>query len=176
MDFTLKEFANTATKGIALALKAVAMWLFDKSPRAAFAYNATLEELKKDKSAFINFVKDVHKDAKLIDFYPVKDFYKDRDEAERKALDEFKASLSDEELDALIKENEDLKAMQEAMDSKEAIASIPTLKLSDLPRDIEKLPLEKISDSAYYSKEDSKICYLNLNDNLDNLRIKEIRE
>ena len=89
MDFTLKEFANTATKGIALALKAVAMWLFDKSPRTAFAYNATLEELKKDKSAFINYVKDVHKDAKLIDFYPVKDFYKDRDEAERKALDEY---------------------------------------------------------------------------------------
>lgn len=162
MDFTLKEFANTATKGIALALKAVAMWLFDKSPATAFAYNATLEELKKDKNAFINFVKEVHKDPKLIDFYPVKDFYKDRDEAERKALDEYKAKLSDEELEALIKENEDLKAMQEAGDSKEALASIPTLKLSDLPRDIEKLPLEKISDSAYYSKEDSKICYLNL--------------
>lgn len=162
MDFTLKEFANTATKGIALALKSVAMWLFDKSPASAFAFNETLDELKKDESAFINFVNAAHKDVKMLDFYPVKDFYKERDEEERDALNKYKASLTPEELDALIKENEDLKAMQEEPDTKEAIASIPALKLEDLPRDIEKLPLEKVSDSLYYSKEDSKICYLNL--------------
>lgn len=162
MDFTLKEFQNTATKGIALALKAVAMWLFDKSPATAFKFNATLEELKKDKNAFINFVKKTHKDAKLIDFCPVKDFYKNKDEEERKTLDEYKKNLSNDDLEALIKENEDLKDMQESADSKEALDSIPALKLKDLARDIEKLPLEKISESSYYSKEDSKICYLNL--------------
>lgn len=162
MDFTLKEFTNAATKGIAIALKSVAMWLFDKNPATAFAYKATLDELKKSEAAFVDFVKAAHKDVKIMDFYPVKDFYKDRDDAERKALDDYKASLSDTELDTLIKENEDLKAMQEAPDTKEDIATIPTLKLSDMPRDIEKLPLEKLSESAYYSKEDSKICYLNL--------------
>ena len=162
MDFTLKEFSNAATKGIAIALKSVAMWLFDKNPASAFAYNKTIDELKKSEDAFINFVKAVHKDSKVIDFYPVKDFYKERDKAERKALDEYKKDLSSEELEALIKENEELKAMQEAVDTKEAIATIPTLKLADMPRDIEELPLEKISDGAYFSKESSKICYLNL--------------
>ena len=68
---------------------------------------------------------------------PKKGLTAERDEVTKTKLAEFKAGLSEEELNRLIEESRALAAFQEAPDSREAIETIPLLERSDLKRESE---------------------------------------
>src|SRR5579883_817789 len=72
----------------------------------------------------------------------------DHEQAEREAQEErahlaqVRARMTDAEISAVVEETRALKALQERPDPPEALAAIPTLKLSDLPRENKTIPIE----------------------------------
>ena len=77
----------------------------------------------------------------------------EKDNALNKKLADYKASLSDKELDDLIKMNEDLRKYQSEGDTKEQLATIPHLSLKDLDAPVDDYPLLKTKDkfNFYYN-------------------------
>src|SRR5437660_2396890 len=63
------------------------------------------------------------------------------DAKEKQKLATVKASLTPEELQQIIENARLLKARQEAPDSPEALATIPSLKISDLDTQIRRIPI-----------------------------------
>ncbi len=55
-------------------------------------------------------------------------------------LEEYKNSLTEEDIQNLIKENEELKEMQLSDDTEEAKATIPRLSISHVDRKVEEIP------------------------------------
>src|SRR5262249_13778013 len=64
---------------------------------------------------------------------------------ERARLAHARAGMSDADIGAVVEATHTLKALQERPDPPEALATIPTLKLSDLPRQNKVIPIEVTS-------------------------------
>ena len=81
-------------------------------------------------------------------------------------LKNYKASLSESELQEIIDKTKALKKKQQTPDSPEALESIPMLKKEDISTKTEVLPLEKLEDMKgefYFSKLFTNgISYINL--------------
>ncbi|MDO4431847.1 MAG: insulinase family protein [Aerococcaceae bacterium] len=82
-------------------------------------------------------------------------------------LQAYKASLSQEEIDALVETTQSLIERQETPDTPESLAAIPKLKKSDLNAEVEPLVLEQVpffeGTTFYYSPQfTSGIDYVNL--------------
>ncbi|MFR7354145.1 insulinase family protein, partial [Anaerococcus obesiensis] len=86
---------------------------------------------------------------------PDKYYFKNIEEKIDQDLENLKNSLSKDQIDKLKEKEEKLKAFQEKEDSKEDKATIPTLEISDVDLDIEKVP-RQIED------DDFKFIYHNL--------------
>lgn len=69
---------------------------------------------------------------------PRKNLSKENENLTAKKLEEFKASLSDEEMADIINSTIDLKKYQEESDSEEALLTIPTLSIDDIKKEINK--------------------------------------
>ncbi|KAI4453214.1 presequence protease [Holotrichia oblita] len=76
------------------------------------------------------------------------------------------ASLTEEQLDALIQQTKDLKAFQERKDAPEDLKKIPFVKISDIDKQPEKIPFEALDRQGFnilYAPQDTnKIVYANL--------------
>lgn len=66
-----------------------------------------------------------------------------RDEAaEREALDKLKASMTEADLAELARATQDLRLKQETPDPPEALKSVPSLSLQDIPKKPIEIPIE----------------------------------
>ncbi len=75
----------------------------------------------------------------ILKMVPVKGLQKKEDKELADKLKAYKDSLSKDEIKQLIEDTKALKAYQEENDSEEALATIPTLSISDIKKDIEKI-------------------------------------
>ena len=75
---------------------------------------------------------------------PDKDFTAKAEEKQRKALDELLASMSEEEIASIKETSERFEEWQSEEDSDEALATIPSISLSDLNTEPKKIPTELI--------------------------------
>ena len=136
-------------RGIVFMLRALDSWLYGRDPVAPLAFEAPLAEVKSRIAAgeryFENlirryFIDNPHRTIVLL--------RPDREQAEREAREEearlasARAAMSAEELLAVVEETRTLKALQERPDPPEALATIPTLTLADLPRRNKPIPIE----------------------------------
>ncbi|MBG9983677.1 insulinase family protein [Aerococcaceae bacterium DSM 111022] len=147
--FALREAAISESnpRGVAYALTAFSTWLYDFSPFSNLSFNNYLDELtdKAQKGYFEKLIQEKLLNNKFntsvtLIAEPGKN---DRIEKERHAkLQEYKASLSDDELDQIIEETKALIVRQETPDKTEDLDKIPTLSREDLSRDIETVPFE----------------------------------
>ncbi|MCZ7643935.1 MAG: insulinase family protein [Planctomycetota bacterium] len=97
---------------------------------------------------------------------------KDRDAAEK--LQERKAALSKEQLEKIAREQNELVRMQDTPNSPEALATLPQLKVSDLPRKPKHIPtkLETLPGGAAFLSNDvfaNGVTYLRLSFDLAGL-------
>lgn len=132
-------------KGLMYGLQVFDSWLYDDTK--AFWHieaNETFAKLKDkiDTGYFENLLeryilKNSHKS--VVTAVPVKGLGDRKDAALAKKLAEYKAGLSQEEIDSIVRETKELKLYQEAEDSKEALETIPMLKREDMRKEI--LPL-----------------------------------
>lgn len=145
-------------KGLIYGMDLFDSWLYDEGK--PFEYLKELdafEELKKRNGTgyFENLIRRYllsNNHAAVVTLKPEKGLAARREKAAAEKLAAYKASLSDEELDAMVAGTKALKEYQESEDSEEALNSLPMLSRKDIDR---KTPLHpdteqiRVNDTTY---------------------------
>ena len=179
-EFELREGdASGYSKGLFYALAAMKIWIYDESPLTYLKYDEEIQQLKKeiDTDYFEQLIKTFilgNSHAAKVELYPKVGLEKELEDKVNKKLDEYKKSLSDEELEELIKETQSFNRFQEDVDSEEAKKCIPLLEKSDLRREV-KYPIyevKNIEETEYIVTPvfTNKISYITWHVDLTNLQ------
>lgn len=169
MEYNLREAGNFPTKGLLYNIQSMDSWLYDGSPTAHLQYEDTINKLRKnigtgyfEKFIEERLIKNPHSSMVIVE--PKKGLKEEKDKALKEKLAKFKESLTDEEIEYLIKQNEELKKMQLSDDTPEAKATIPKLSISDVDKKAEIIPQEIIkfeeSTLLFHDIFTSKIAYV----------------
>ncbi len=169
VEFNLREAMKFPTKGLIYNMQALDSWLYDDSPTTHLKYNATIEKLKNnmDTNYFEKFIEERlinNPHSSLVIINPKKGLGDSEIKEMELELEEYKNSLTEGEVEKLIKENDELKEMQLSDDTEEAKSTIPRLSISDVDRKVEEIPQEIIKKDNYtilfHNIFTSKISYL----------------
>ncbi len=178
LEFRLRE-QNTGSypRGLFVMLQALALWLYDKDPIEALRFEAPLSDLRQrltrgerllEERIRRLLLENPHRVTVILDPDPT--LAERRASAERARLEKARAGMTEEQLRQVVEETLELKRRQETPDSPEALATIPTLKLSDLEREIRRIPSEEhtLADipTLYHDLFTNGIVYLDLAFNL----------
>lgn len=138
IEFILRE-ADFQGRPIGLIynLRVLDQWLYGGDPFEALHYEEALKELRQglESDYYENLIKTYllennHK--ALVTMYPEKGLQERKEAAEKEKLAALKASLSEDELKAIVAETEKLLIRQSTPDTEEALSTIPLLELEDL--------------------------------------------
>ncbi|MGN0436133.1 MAG: insulinase family protein [Wujia sp.] len=132
-------------KGLMLGLNAFSTWLYDDSEALSlFEMNGVFEELKQDISTgyFEGLIKkyllqNTHK--AYITLAPEKGLNAKQEAQEKKRLEEYKASLSEKEINEIKSQELHLKEYQSMPSTPEELLTIPMLSISDIDRTAKKI-------------------------------------
>lgn len=183
VEYNLREASKFPTKGIIYYISSMNSWLYDASPISHLKYGDTLKKLRDnintgyfEKYIKDNFINNSHSSLVIIE--PKKGLGEEKEKALEEKLVEYKKSLSDEEIDALVLENNKLKEMQLSDDTEEAKATIPKLSISDVSPKVEAIPQEEIKEDditiLFHNIFTSKIAYLDLYFDTSMIKEKDI--
>ena len=147
VEYDLRETERFPVKGVAYSMKSMDSWLYDSNPITHLQYNKTLSKLKSkiNTGYFERFIEDSiinNNHQSIVILSPKKGANKEEKLKLEKKLNEYKYSLSNEEIDLLIKENIALSEKQLQADSIESLATIPKLSISDVDPKAEVIPQE----------------------------------
>ncbi|WP_029230990.1 insulinase family protein [Butyrivibrio sp. VCB2006] len=135
-------------KGLLYGLQIFDSWLYDdNSPWINVEANDTFAQLKEEAKGryFEDLIQkylldNPHRTVLLLE--PQQGLTEKKDEELKEKLASYKASLSEEEIDRIVRETKELKEYQEQPDNPEDLKKIPLLKLSDLKKESEKFIYE----------------------------------
>lgn len=164
IEFALRE-NNTGSfpRGIALMLRALAVWLYDDDPFKTLAFEASLADIKNrltndsryfEKLIQTHLLENNHRTT--LRFKPDPELSQRLQAEETSRLDSAKAAMSESDIKRHAENAKRLKQLQETPDSAEALATIPTLELNDLDKQIRAIPIEEIQ------VQDGKVLYHDL--------------
>jgi len=144
-EFNIREDDyGSYPKGLMYGLNLMDTWLYDKNePFMIFDYEGVFKRLREgvDNGYYEGLVKkyliDNTHTAKVY-ARPVKGLATAKEDALKKKLQEYKNSLSKEEIRAIIERTETLKAFQQREEKEEDIQKIPLLSLEDIDKEPEK--------------------------------------
>ncbi|CAM9788118.1 unnamed protein product, partial [Hapterophycus canaliculatus] len=129
-------------------LGAMSDWVYNRNPTESLHFEAPLKELKDDlasgKKVFESIVKELlvnNGHRATVESVPNTELEAAIDGKEKGKLDEVKKSMSDQDLLNVIESTKLLKEAQAKEDSAEAKASLPTLAVSDLEREVKSIPI-----------------------------------
>lgn len=170
MEFNLRE-GNTPLKGLMYLFMSYQGWFFAGDPFLGIEFEKPLAEVKAGlKNRLLEntvqkyLVENPH--AVLISLKPEPGLQKAIDAKVVKELADYKASLTPEQIDQLIRETKELQDHQKKEDTPEALATIPMLQLSDIPADAQFYTVEKKDVNGipliYHNEFTSKILYQDL--------------
>jgi len=138
-------------KGLLFGLNCLDSWLFDDmKPFIHLECLGTFAKLRKDVDTdyFEKLIQEYLLDnthGSSVTVKPKRGLGNEREEALAKELSDYKASLSDEEIDKLIEETEHLKKYQEEPSSDEDLRKLPMLTRADMKK--EAMPFSNIEDT-----------------------------
>ena len=151
VEYDLREAERFPTKGLIYNIISMESWLYDSHPTTHLQYEETINALRSkiDTGYFEKFIEDNiinNNHHSIVVMNPKKGLREEKAAALEKKLDEYKASLTEEQINKLIEENTVLKEKQLAPDTPEAIATIPKLSVSDVDPKAEVIPQEVIKE------------------------------
>ena len=173
-EFALRE-NNTGSfpRGIALMFRAMGTWLYGGDPLSPLSFEEPLAAIKARLAAgepvFETLIRshlldNPHRTTVLLKADPDKAAAEAAEERAR--LDKAQQGLDAAGLAAIAEQTRHLKALQEATDSPEALAQIPTLTLEDLPRANKAIPIatEELAGVTVHTHDlpTSGVVYLDL--------------
>lgn len=182
-EFDIKEAGGYNVPGLIYGINALDMWIFDQNPCDAFKWSPVFNELKEGIPLGIfesylkrTFIDNPHQVYLCVQAQAGLNNEKDKNTALQ--LDEYKKSLSLEQLDSLIQENKTLKEFQRTPDTEEQKQTIPRLSLEDVPNEIEEIPSEvkKIGNCQMllHGLPTRKIHYIDLSFDINGLSKEEL--
>ena len=172
LEFKVREADfGTSPKGLVYNIKIMNSWLYDADPALYLYYEELFQRMREGlKGRYFEEVlekrllKNTHRS--LVVLKPSKTLSAERDKALAEALEKKKQSFTSEEIEGIVEMNKRLKERQENPETPEALATIPLLALSDIRREVEKLPLvEREIEGCKTLFSDvftNKIAYINL--------------
>jgi Zn-dependent M16 (insulinase) family peptidase len=136
-------------RGIAFMLRSLDSWLYGRDPVEPLAFEQPLAAVKARVHAGERYFEDlIHRHFIDNPHRTILILRPDREQAEREAREEearlasARAGMTDNDLKAVVEATRTLKELQSKPDAPEALATIPTLKLADLPRSNKTIPIE----------------------------------
>ncbi|NLK44522.1 MAG: insulinase family protein [Tissierellia bacterium] len=140
-----QQYARDINTGIMYGELVMLNWLYDKDPFAGLSIGESFSKLNIaiDEPYFEELIKEYILDndhSSLVLLKPRKGLMEERLAAEAEKLEEIKKSLTDEELEKLIKDYIEFTVWNNSPNSEEALSTIPTLSLEDLRPNIEEIP------------------------------------
>jgi Zn-dependent M16 (insulinase) family peptidase len=184
IEFNLRE-NNTGhfPRGLAIMLRALNTWLHGEDPLGSIAFEAPLKSVKSRLASNPTFFEEMiarfflnnpHRTTVILK--PDPHFEEKTETDERERLDAAHEAMNAAELEDIKATMESLKRMQETPDAPEALANIPTLKLTDLDKSNKTIPLTvselKGTQVYYHDLFTNRISYLDLGFNLHALKQK----
>ena len=133
---------GSAPKGLMYGLQCLDSWLYDGDPMTHLCYQETFDFLKKEveNGYFEQLIRDYLLDnpfEAVIVVAPEKNLTAKEDEKLAKKLADYKASLSEEQLEELVAATGELKEYQDTPSTPEILAKIPLLKREDIDKKAE---------------------------------------
>ncbi|MEN4099310.1 MAG: insulinase family protein, partial [Anaerolineaceae bacterium] len=181
VEFILRE-NNTGQfpRGLALMLRSLNTWLYGGDLLAPLMFDGLLQAIKskldRGERYFENLIRDYFLDNPhrvTVVLEPDAELGKRREEGERLRLDAALANMSAADLQRIMADGSELHRRQEMPDSPEALATIPTLKLTDLDRMIKTIPTTVLQPGGVrtlvHNLFTNGILYLDLGFNLHGL-------
>lgn len=171
-EFQLREADyHGYPKGLIYGMKAMDSWLYDENPWVHITYESTLKKIKTalETNYFENIIdtyilKNSHSSILIVK--PAKGLAEQKELEVKNKLQEFKAKLSEEEIEKLVKDTAKLKERQVSTDSPEDLEKIPLLSISDIDPKAKKLPLEEREEQGikvlYHPEFTNGISYVNM--------------
>ncbi len=155
LEFKVREsdFASTP-KGLVYNLSVMTRWLYGGDPAEPLFYEEEFQKLREglDNGFYEGLLRRCILDNPhqvLITMKPSRTMAAEREAATEKMLADRKASMSEADIDEIIATTARLKKLQQTPDSPEMLEKIPLLKLSDIRKTAEKLPLEERTLSGH---------------------------
>lgn len=174
VEFQLREL-NTGgfPRGLALMLGALTSWIYDRDPLEAIIYEAPLGSIKSRLASGERYfegliqrylIDNPHRSTVVMEPDPEEN--QRREQLEQERINAARAGMDGEQVEQVIRQTEELKRQQETPDSPEALATIPSLALSDLDKQVKTIPIEVTrQDGAqvlYHDLFTNGILYLDL--------------
>lgn len=133
---------GSAPKGLMYGLQCLDSWLYDGDPMMHLQYQETFDYLKKavNEGFFEQLIGDYLLDnpfEAVIVVSPEKNLTAKEDERLAKKLADYKASLSPEQIDEIIRQTKALKEYQDTPSAPETLAKIPLLSREDIDKEAE---------------------------------------
>ncbi len=164
IEFSLRENnSGSYPRGLMLFMRSLSTWLYDQDPLAPLAFEAPLAAVKQrldDNPAYLQeliriyLLDNPHRVTVVME--PDPDYNRRLEDEERQRLDAARAQMDEAERQAIVDNTLTLKRLQETPDSPELLATLPSLQLSDLDKDVNTIPIEVLP------LENGKILYHDL--------------
>eukprot|EP00262_Sarcandra_glabra_P022378 TRINITY_DN98_c0_g2_i2.p1 TRINITY_DN98_c0_g2~~TRINITY_DN98_c0_g2_i2.p1 ORF type:complete len:968 (+),score=215.88 TRINITY_DN98_c0_g2_i2:407-3310(+) len=152
IEFSLRE-NNTGSfpRGLSLMLRSIGKWIYDMDPFEPLKYEKPLESLKAriaaegSKAVFCPLIKKFilnNPHCVTVEMQPDPNKASRDEEVEKEILQKVKASMTEEDLAELSRATQELRLKQETPDPPEALRTVPSLSLHDIPRKPISVPTE----------------------------------
>ncbi|MGE5843134.1 MAG: insulinase family protein [Deltaproteobacteria bacterium] len=178
IEFILRENnSGSYPRGLVLMLRSLTTWLYDEDPLALVAFESPLEALKRATTASPSYfeglidrflLNNAHRTSLLL--RPDPELAKELDRAEKERLLKARSSMTPADLQKIADDTAALRSIQETPDPPQALALIPSLRLSDIEAMNKRIPLalsrEEGCDVLYHDLFTSGIVYLDIGFNL----------
>ena len=181
VEFILRE-RNTGRmpRGLMSMLRALDTWLYDGDPLALLRLEEPLADIKRRLAQGERYFENLLRKYWLennhrvtVRLEPDAGLAARRAEEEKARLAKARAGMTQADLEGVMADAEELKRRQDVPDSPEALATIPSLKLEDIDREIRRIPAEEIGGAPakmlYHDLFTNGIVYFDLGFNLHTL-------
>lgn len=178
IEFNLRE-NNTGSfpRGLALAIRSISDWIYDRDPIAPLAFEAPLNAVKAKLVENPTWPQELIRQYLLenehrvtVILQPDPELAGQTEQKEKAKLAEIQAGMSTKELTQTVAYTHELRRRQEAPDDPEALAKIPRLTLADLDQENKHIPISTAEASGaevlHHDLFTNGIVYLDLGFNL----------
>ena len=182
-EFAARQ-AGGAMKGITYEIQMTMAWRYDMSPIEVLHFSKYFDDLraKLDTDFYEKRIQDNLLDAatSLVGIYqPKVGLFKAQDEQLTAKLAAEKAAMTDQDIQALIKENQALRVYQDTPDTEEARQTLPKLDISDVPRTTQAIAEETLTGQQgvpvlFHEQDASGIRYVQMAYKLDHIAVEDL--
>lgn len=170
IEFETRKDKTNNDKGQEYNQSIISSWIYENDPFKNLDSDGCLAKIKNslDSGYFENLIKKYfigNNHSVLVVLSGKPGLQQELDAKMKKQLSDYKATLSDKELDKLVEDTKAFKEWQNTPDNEKALATIPKLKLSDINTASEKTPIEvkdfntnKVLSHEMYT---NKVSYMN---------------